>query len=441
MRYIKKYDNYKPITVNSEKPFEIDDNIDSKIDFLHKKIQSLRKRLDEPKRKRDRLAHSKMNDEKNKSILKLKDLQFKKIKQQAYLKEHPPIKESVDTSKDLVSNLKSDEFEPSDIFHLMGLDENKYEFATSTGWGRYAKNDYDENGFTIYIDEEYLSELMDIEDEGVLRHILSFDSSYNYYEYYVDDELNYLHNYISEETQKNIVKLAKLFNYEIELDKNEIAEGEINDLFNYLSLNRELDDIKAEISMEHERAIEKAANAIINELPYSIEFAYAKKFNFELYFEYDKIIDYIKEHKLKVNSIKEFIENVDNSDFSYDFEYNREYEFLGDFEGVKKEIENIVSNLLEFPDEVFPKMIKDNNLEAFKKNVELANFSYPYDAWISYERFNGNLFELAKKSNFPEILNLLRSKDFEDFMNNRSVDEQKAYHEFILGEDAVKYNL
>ena len=121
MRYIRTYENFKPIKVNNEKPFKVKKNIDKSIQFLQRRIKSLRKRLEVGKNPHKR-KHSDMNRDKNTKIQQLKDLTFKQLKQNAYLRENPPVKESYDDeSEKLLDVLTSPDFKPNNIeniFHL-----------------------------------------------------------------------------------------------------------------------------------------------------------------------------------------------------------------------------------------------------------------------------------------------------------------------------------
>ena len=440
MKFIKTYDNFAPIKHNLEKPFKVDDNLDKSIRVLQDEIKSLRIRLEKPKHKRDVNKHSKLSNDKNKKIQKLKDLQFKKAKQQEYLRNNPPVVESVDNSKNLIQKIESGDIKSElDMIDILGLDEETYEIFFEYDW-RTRKNvtDIDENGFSMYIEDTTLEELMET-PEGIICELLSHEG-YNNNEYYVDDdELNYL-NFKGELGEKYL-KLGKIFNYDLKMDKYGIEEGGVLELLNYLSLSSEIDDIKTEISMANEKAIDEAASDLITSLPFSISSAYSKKFNLKLDFEYEKIIEYIKKHNLDVKTIKEFIENLnESSDFRYEYEYEDKYEYL-DYKDVYREAEDIVDNLLLSPDYVFPHMIKDNNLEAFKDNIKLANFSYNYSGFLNYNRYSCNLFELAKKVNFRDILDYLTSKEFEKFINTRESDEIEAYEEFILRDDVENFNI
>jgi hypothetical protein len=105
MKYIKTYENFKPIKINSEKPFKVKKNIDKSIQHLQRGITSLRRRIDKPVRKRDVNKSAKLNKDKNIKIQKLKDLQYKKLKQQEHLRNNPVNEnlENLENAVDLVT--------------------------------------------------------------------------------------------------------------------------------------------------------------------------------------------------------------------------------------------------------------------------------------------------------------------------------------------------
>lgn len=430
MKYLKKFENFKPIKNNLIKTIKIKKNINKSINHLQKRIISLKNRLsDEHKDKRR--AYSDMNRDKNEKIQKLKELQIKRIKQNAYLQsQNQNIQENIDNSEDdltLVDILKSPNFKIEDINEkLIGLEE-EIEFDFKYEFGEYSIDKY---GFAILTSFDILCDLFDVE-HGSIRFIYSLTGSYNDYEYYVDDdELNYLNNYLSKDIIDNIKKLSILFKNEINPDENDT----INELFNYLGLNSELDDFKMEISFAYDRAIEKSAIELINSLPFNMNYNYIRNNNhdLELFFYYDDIINYIEKYNLKVKTIKEFLENVvESSDFCYDFvyEYSNIYKYL-DFKDLVRRVDDVVEKYLQGPDEIFPHIIKCDNLEALKNNIELAIFDCPYTVSINYQNKKLNLFQIANAYNSKEILEFFKSYDFQQ--NLIEENNSQSYNMYML---------
>jgi len=445
MKYIKTYDNFKPIKNNLEKPFKIKKNIDTSIRYLRKGVKSLRRRLDDQKMgTKDKENRSKMNKNKNSKIQKLKELTYKQLKQNEYIRTHP-VKENVENSeKDLISILSSPDFKPEDIVNYIGLEEKEYEIDFNTEYNyethRYESN-YDKDGVKILLKTITLEDLMDIE-HSVIAYFLQF-TGYNDYEFYVDDdELNYLGHYLPDELIEKIKKLSILFNTGIDIEENKYNQIEaIPKLFEYLGLKDKLDDFKSEIAMENERAIEKSAIAEIKKLPFELDYKYGGDFDIELYFDYEKLIEYIKKNDIKAKTIKDVLENIYNADeFTFENEYERASEFMGDFKDLIRSVENVVDEYLDSPEEIFPKAIAIDNLELLQNNMELADFENIYEVYIKYNRKMKNLFQIAKEYN-GEILKWFSSDKFEELINNRSEKEIANYRDFIFKEDTEKYNL
>lgn len=438
MKYIKQYDNFKPIKVNSAKPFKVKKNIDKSIQFLQRGIKSLRKRLDDSKNKNVN-KHAKMNNDKNDKIQKLKDLQYQKLKQQEYLR-NSVTESNEENEKNLLTFLESD-FDPKDIQNYIGIDENDYQVKSD----RWQSEDeiYKSDSLTIFMKSDELENLMNIND-GVINWMLNITNYYSNYEYYIDDsELDYLDRYLSYENIKKIEALAKLLKYELKYDKyGDIDIGVIHEFFIKLGLKRELTDFKNEISSEKEQALKASIKDELKTIPFEISYSNKEKFDIELYFDYEDIIKYIKKHNLQeIKSISEFLENVQNS-FSYDIEYEGLEDYIKNgYKDLNREVENVVEKYLDSPDDIFPKLIQVDNLELFKNNIEYALFSYWYKIYIKYNDKEGNLFELAKIIN-GDILKWLKTSEFEKYiLKNGTKNDLEAYEKFIFEENIEKYGI
>jgi len=435
MKYIKQFNNFTPIKINNEKPFKIKKDILKSIIYLQKGIQSDTKRLQKEKNIGKR---NKLSQDRNKKMQKLKELNLKRAKQVQYLRDNP-ITENTNNKKTLLEVLESETFKPDNILKYIGFDEDEYKIEIENNWRTGEdESSYDEKSLTMLINSNTLEHSIGSYDNGIIEYLLSFDK-YNNNEHYVDDEeLNYLCGYLNNELLEKIKKLSIIFKSEI--DPNE--EGEIKELFDKLGLESKLEGFLSEIQMEKEREIEKEAQELIKSLPYLIESKFNKDFNLQLYFEYDEIIKYIKKHNIeKVETIKEFIESVfENSDISYDFEYNISSENMSDYNDLKNEVENVVDDFIGSPDDVFLYMIKEDKLDIFKKNIDLAIFSYVYDTWIDSNRVRVNLFQIAKNAN-KDIYKWMITDEFENIMKKLGGEDLDAYYEFMYGENVSKYNM
>lgn len=413
MKYIKTYDNFKPIKVNSHKPFKVKKNLDTSIKYLQKGIYSDRKRIQKQK---DINKRAELNRNASKKIKKLSDLQFAKIKQTQYLKDNP-ITENTESKGKLLKCLESivsGEIKPDKILKYIKLED--YE----------NRSIYDKN-LSIWLKSSELEKLMNVEN-GIIKYLFYVASDYGRYEYYIeDDELNYLDNYLTEDSFKAIQDLAKVFDYEIDVKER----GEIKKMFDYLELNDELDTFKNEIRMENKRAIQEAAKKLIYKtLPFKLEnqqnYTYNNKenyFDLIIIFDYITIIEYIKKHKLEINSIKELFENIyESNDFCYDFEYTMKDEFIGDFSELNIEVYNSAQNLEISPEKIFPIWIKNDNIDLFKKYLELADFISSSYVFINYNRKYLNLFDIAKNYN-GKILEWFKTYDFQ----KKLIDENDIF--------------
>lgn len=450
MKYIITYENFTPIKINSAKPFKVKKNIDKNIKYVQKGIRSLKKRKME---QTDARKSSDMNADLNAKMKKLRDLNFKKAKQIEHFRNNP-IKESLDESEEsetLLSFLTSSDFKPEDIDNHMGFNNDEYEFELEyERVGQEYKYVFSSNFFKFKFKMSELEELMNLEN-GVLSYLIrlnGYGSSGSEYDI-SDDELNYLHQHINDENKESIKELANLFDYKININE----PGEIYNLFNYLGLNKELDNFKSEIKMENERAADKVANDMIKSLPFKIEEKYGN-LDIELTFYYKNMIEYIKENDLEdVKTIKEFIENIkESNDISYDVEDGK-YEYLDDFVDLNTEVLNDVANYVDSPENIFPNLIKIDNLKLIKKKIDLANFIYSYDFYVtSYEKEKLTLFEIAKICD-NSVLKWFKTYNFQNKIIDKSDDKiylslqrseiinPKIEQEYSYLIDSGKYNL
>ena len=435
MRYIKTYENFTPIKINSHKPFKVKKNLDKSLKYQQKGIKSLRRRLEKetiPKKRSD------LNKDVNAKIKAIKDLNFKKAKQIEYFRDNP-IKENLENSdENLIDVLSSPDFKPEDILNHIGFDEDDYEIPHEYKYSESPK--YDKNGFTILLKSKELEDLIDAE-EGTVKYIIHLTDYYSQYEYDAgDDELNYIHYYLSGDTLTTIQKLANIFDYKLKIKK----EGKINNFFQYLGLKKELKNFKNEIDEENERAVEAAAKALLKKIPFDLSIKYdGGNEDLELVFDYDEMIEYMEKHELKnVKTIKDFLENLyEKDEFTYSIEQEGKYDFLGDFKDLNTAVYNVANNYVISPDDIFSKLIEADNLELFKNKMDLADFSYKYTIWIDYNKKYLNLFEIAKHYN-GEILQWMTSNEFSEKLKTRELeDEIKSYDDFLYKENIEKYNM
>jgi glycerophosphoryl diester phosphodiesterase len=439
MKYIKTYENYTPIKINSAKPFKVKKGLLKNAIYLQKGIKSDRKRLEKEK---DQHKRTKLNNDKNSKIKKLRDVSFKTIKQAEYFRNNP-VKEnySDDEKKNLMQVLESPDFKPEDIVNYIGLDEEDYKLKSGSYY-RY-EPEYSKDNITLHVNSKDLERLLNL-DDGIINYIRKLTDYHNDYEYYVEDEeLNYLNSYLPVETITNIKKFAKLFKFKLKYDKDGIKEGEIVNLFEYLGLKDKLKDFKNEISMEKERAVESEAKDLLKSLPFSLNYSDIRddKFDIELVFDYSEVIEYIKENNLEVKTLMEFLENVSKftNDFNYEFETEASQETDG-FKDLIRDVDNTIENYTISPDDIFVKLIQVDNLKAFKENFNKAIFSYNYDVYIDYKKVEMNLFKLALYYK-GQILDWIMTPEFENKIKNKSAQDFESYEQFIYKEQAAKFNI
>jgi len=289
---------------------------------------------------------------------------------------------------------------------------------------------YTPDQFELQFNENSLEDFIGIE-EGTIGYIRKLSSSYNEYEHYIEkDELEYVGNYLSGDTLKEIEKLAEFVGIEIDVDK----QGEILKLLEELGLEGVMDDMMTEIRMEHERAMENAAGDVVSVMPFEFDFPSRSDFNCELIFDVGDMINYIEKNKLKVDSVKDFIEQCDWGDFSYEIS---SYENLGDFKDLNISVYNNIQNFVISPDELFPEFIKSNNLKMFRKLIDDAFFEYKYRYWETYNQKDYTLFQIAKVEN-NSILEFFKSYKFQEwYLKDLDINDKKERYQQLVDDNII----
>ena len=121
------------------------------------------------------------------------------------------------------------------------------------------------------------------------------------------------------------------------------------------------------------------------------------------------------------------------NEFGYDIEYEGKYDFLGDFEELIRRVEKSVDEYLDEPDSLFPILIQKDNLELFKKKLNLADFDSEYDGWYGGQyRESLNLFQIAIRyadSSKNRFLEWFKSYDFQKNLIDDSYNRVGIYKE------------
>lgn len=302
-----------------------------------------------------------------------------------------------------------------EIKKYSGFDDNKCKFQYSYGCD-----------FELQIDERYFEGLVGLE-EGVIGYFINLSSSYSSYEHYVDDdELNSISVYLSDDTKKELEKLIKYLEYDINIEE----DGELKELFENLELDDLIDEIKTEISIVHENALEEHSKELMNNFPF--EFSFGNKYDLLLSFNVEDILVYIEEHKLEnIKTLKDFLIEIDY-ELSYDETYNY-YDKLGDFKDLDLAIYNKINDFVLFPDALIKEFVLKDNLELFKKHIEDADFEYKYKLNINYNLKNYNLFEISKHLK-GDILEYFKSYDFQKWFINENDSNR---YKLLLKEEII----
>jgi hypothetical protein len=285
-----------------------------------------------------------------------------------------------------------------------------------------------DNNFTLYLDEEFFCDFVNVEN-GIFTYLEGVQSDYGY-EHYVDEsEIEYINNYLNDDNIKLIEKICKLLDIE-NTDEN------VRLLLYALGDSIEPNEFIWEISYANGEVIKKEAYKAIKDLPFSYSRAYSyrktygkKNFDFEIELNINDIVEYINKHNLKdIETVSDFLYNVDYSYFSYEIENVWESEFDPDYTELNKIAETKLDNIIEDLEEFTSMPQRDHNqLTLFDKDV-LDNMEAEYI-------LKSDLFSKLKIDNV-ESAKQLGGKLLAWF---KSYFFQKKYMEEGEGEKLYKY--
>jgi hypothetical protein len=314
----------------------------------------------------------------------------------------------------LYSFLKSTNDEDK-LKELVGFDTKNYELTVINN-----------TEFQLSFNEDFLTGFLNL-DESIFSLFLRITSNYSDYELYVDEsEIDFISNDLTEE---NLYKLKLLYNFlDIEEDENfynvcKILGVDLIDVYNIIY----------EISAAREQAVEHDAKEALRKLPFNISGAYVD-WDIDIEFNIEKIGEYIEKNNLKdINTISDFLENVDFSDFSYEIEHYYESNYNINYDNMNKEFSNQIDSLLKkigidptnkpinnknidqlnlFDDDEYEKIISKNY--KFNRFFSQLNIKYIYEA----KELGGRILAWFKSYEFQK--QYMKDKDIEKYKNLKS---------------------
>jgi len=321
---------------------------------------------------------------------------------------------------------------------IIGLDPYNYELTI----------DNDRKSFELSVKEKFIEDFLNLED-GIFRFIFSVTCPSGYYDFYVDDsELDWISRYL---TNENLHKLKKVGKF---LDLNDIAEDErLYDVFSILGRDLiDYNDIICEISAAKEIVVKNGVNKVLKELPIEFENSYTGNWGIDIIFNIEKIGEYIEENNLEdINTVSDFLENVDFSDLNYELENTWESEFDTDYTDTNKEFSKAIDELIEKMNIPEEKYNDPNQLKLFNDKFDKSEYKFDFDFFskISVDNNNiykskhlgGKLFAWFKSYVFQK--NYMKKPDLKkyNFLKSHEIIHPKIKDEYEYLDSANKYNI
>jgi len=332
---------------------------------------------------------------------------------------------------DLINVKNEDELEK-----IIGLDPDNYELTIGNN----------NKSFELSVKGKFLEDFLNLED-GIFNWIFTVTCSSGYYEHYVDDsELDFISGFLTDENLHKLEKVGKF------LDIDVIDKERVYDMFIILGNNLiDYREIIYEISEARETVVRKEVNKVIKELPIEFENAYTSRWDIDIVFDVEKIGEYIEENNLTdINTVSDFLENVDFSVLNYELENYYESEFEADYTGMNKEFEKAIDELIEKMD--FREKYDDpNQLKLFNDDFDHPKYKFdfnffgqiPVNSNIIYKVKNLGGKLLAWFKSYPFQKNYMKGDDLKkyEFLEIHKIMHPKIKNEYEYLVTSTQYNL
>lgn len=302
--------------------------------------------------------------------------------------------------------------------------------------------------------------------EGIFSFIVSLTSTYSNYNYEIDEyEFNYLHKYVDNECESMLNRLLELLDIKKDLD-DEILQ----DVFYFLDKTEYFssDPILWEFSEQATNAVKDNAKKMMKELPFDATFEYGSKWDYELDFNIDDILEYIKKNKLdNINTISDLIESIDFGDWDdwgeielnyMNFDYKFDYSDLN--KETKKQLKSIIKALdegMKEPEYINPNQLnlfQDVNDEVIQKVIKHnpKNYNYQYNVFKDMEYdsrakyIGGKIYAWFKSYEYQKNF-ISKAKDEDDMLKKyNELESEKLLHpaieyEYEVLKSTTKFNL
>jgi len=333
-----------------------------------------------------------------------------------YIKYFEDIKNSI--LKEVVEKIMSGEEKPEEISNYLDIQENH----------GYLEVEKDELSFDIKIDD--FEDLLEIE-RGVIEW-LRFANSYGYEFYIDDDEVNYIHHYMTTQQIQKVLNFAKYLDNKIDYVNNNVDEGEFAVFFENFDLEEIKDSFKYSLSIVKEKALSiLIEKEISNEQPFYYDFIYTGKYQngVSVTVEYDALLKYIKDKD--INSIGDFFRLVGNNlPYTYDIEYqSQEYESKKDYQQLQNdlefEIDRYWDNESKLPEDFFwVNVVYKDNVDILKEHFDDILWQYKMKSYsrlkylVEFAKPKSKCYKWFASRDFSNKIKNLDDKELNNIINN-----------------------
>jgi hypothetical protein len=283
---------------------------------------------------------------------------------------------------------------------------------------KYELDDIDETEIIIICEDSDVENIMEVED-GIISYINSFE----YNDYYVDeDELEYIFKDLDDRSIKLVKDFARALDYNLTINERGVYE-----FFKNFELNEILDDYIFSLSNNYKNATVDLINKeITNIVPFEID--YLRKTQLTIYLK--KLKKYIEENDRDLEDITEVFKHIGNNvPYSYEITYNV-YEYLD-----HKEIENDIYDSIkkyynyQITDEFWLNIIKNDYINLFEKYYKKIDLGKPLTISKSLYKNEYLLDELPEEilPSTSKIYKFIRTSDI-----LKEIDKKKKRRKFNL---------
>jgi hypothetical protein len=227
----------------------------------------------------------------------------------------------------------------------------------------------DKNFIQLGLNEDKMKEMLGLEDDYEYDDVVNY--AYHDYNHDTDsDDLNYIHNYLSDDNIKLLIELAIKMGAPESLYNNFKEEsGAINEFLEEYDLGDISSTFLYELSNAKHDAESQAAKDLLNKIPFDV---------YDGDFKVKKMLQYVIDNNLTADNFDDLIEQIKNTlpNFSLDTIYGSDIDTDNLNREINDKLKDLISDLNDEDSDFHDRTKKINDIQNELKKLGFVNNSY-----------------------------------------------------------------